>query len=126
MDFLKLNLLKSYINSIILSLRIKVEQYAHKLIIDEGDLVWVHLRKKRFPTLRKSNLLSRGDGSFKVLTKINNNAYILDIPQEYESSHTFNVIDLSSFGQGKFDAILRALEKEPQGTMNSMETKDLN
>ncbi|RDX95494.1 hypothetical protein CR513_21988, partial [Mucuna pruriens] len=94
MDSLKLNLLKSYINSIILKLRIKVEQYAQKLIIDEGDLVWIHLRKKR-----KSNLLSRGDGPFKVLTKINNNAYILDMPQECESSHTFNVIGLSSFGQ---------------------------
>ncbi|RDX77611.1 hypothetical protein CR513_42229, partial [Mucuna pruriens] len=31
----------------------------------EGDLVWVYLRKERFPNLRKSKLLLRGDGPFK-------------------------------------------------------------
>jgi hypothetical protein len=27
---------------------------------ETGDLVWLHLRKKRFPELRKSKLLPRG------------------------------------------------------------------
>jgi hypothetical protein len=39
-----------------------------------GDLVWVHLRKDRFPDLRKSKLLPRAAGPFKVLHKINDNA----------------------------------------------------
>ncbi|XP_022683199.1 uncharacterized protein LOC111257603, partial [Setaria italica] len=42
-----------------------------------GDLVWLHLRKDRFPTLRRSKLMPRAAGPFKVLTKINDNAYIL-------------------------------------------------
>ncbi|XP_022973897.1 uncharacterized protein LOC111472489, partial [Cucurbita maxima] len=40
-----------------------------------GDWVWVHFRKERFPTQRKSKLLPRGDGPFQVLERINDNAY---------------------------------------------------
>ena len=35
-----------------------------------GDLVWSHLRKDRFPDLRKSKLMPRADEPFKVLEKI--------------------------------------------------------
>ncbi|XP_020406471.1 uncharacterized protein, partial [Zea mays] len=38
-------------------------------------LVWIHLRKERFPDQRKSKLMPRGDGPFRVLAKINDNAY---------------------------------------------------
>ncbi|RDY11990.1 hypothetical protein CR513_03282, partial [Mucuna pruriens] len=55
--------------------------YSH--IEQKGGLVWVHLRKERFLDLRKSILLPRGVGPFKVLTKVNDNDYILDMPQEY-------------------------------------------
>ena len=47
------------------------------------------IRSLRFPNLGKSNLLLRGDGPFKVLTKVNDNAYILDMRQTYEGIHTF-------------------------------------
>ncbi|RDX62711.1 hypothetical protein CR513_58925, partial [Mucuna pruriens] len=43
----------------------------------------VHLRKERFPNLRRSKLLPRGEGPFKILEKINNNAYKVDMSQEY-------------------------------------------
>ena len=45
-----------------------------------GDLVWLHFRKDRFPDLRKSKLLPRADGPFKVVDKINDNAYKLELP----------------------------------------------
>ena len=35
-----------------------------------GDMVWLHLRKDRFPTLRRSKLMPRAAGPFKVLTAI--------------------------------------------------------
>jgi hypothetical protein len=39
------------------------------------DMVWLHLRKGHFPTLRRSKLMPHAAGPFKVLTKINDNAY---------------------------------------------------
>ena len=62
-----------------------------------GDWVWVHFRKERFPRERKSKLQARGDGPFQVLEKINDNAYKIDFPGEYNVSATFNVSDLSPF-----------------------------
>jgi hypothetical protein len=58
------------------------------------------MRKERFPTKRHSKLLPRGDGPFQVLEHINDNAYKLDLPGEYNVSATFNVIDLSPFDVG--------------------------
>ena len=42
-------------------------------------------------------MLPRGDGPFQVLERINDNAYKLDLPGEYNVSATFNVSDLSPF-----------------------------
>jgi hypothetical protein len=42
-----------------------------------GDLVWLYLRNDRFPDLRKSKLLIRANGPFKVLERVNDNAYKL-------------------------------------------------
>ncbi|RDX96603.1 hypothetical protein CR513_20700, partial [Mucuna pruriens] len=50
-----------------------------------------------FPTLRKSKLLPQGDKPFLVLKRINDNSYVLDMPQEYGGNNTFNVFDLSLF-----------------------------
>jgi hypothetical protein len=58
-----------------------------------GDLVWLHLRKERFPDLRKSKLMPRADDPFKVLEKINENAYKLDLPVDFGVSPTFNIAD---------------------------------
>ena len=52
---------------------------------------------ERFPKRRKSKLLPQGDGPFQVLEHINDNAYRLDLPGEYNVSATFNVSDLSPF-----------------------------
>jgi hypothetical protein len=57
-----------------------------------GDLVWLHLRKERFPNERKSKLLPLTDGPFKVLARYNDNAYKIDIPRDkYNVSDIFNV-----------------------------------
>ncbi|RDX97568.1 hypothetical protein CR513_19657, partial [Mucuna pruriens] len=74
----------------------KGEQYANNEN-KEGDLVWVHLRNERFPHLRKSTLLPRGDGPFKILKRINNNNFRLICPQEFRRNTTFNVINLTPF-----------------------------
>ena len=58
------------------------------------------MRKERFPTRRQTKLRTRGDGPFQVIERINDNAYKLDLPGEYNVSATFNVSDLSPFDAG--------------------------
>ncbi|KAF8050588.1 hypothetical protein N665_1932s0002 [Sinapis alba] len=62
------------------------EKHANKkrreLILEPGDLVSIYLRKDRFLAERKSKLLPRTDGPFKVLERINNNSYKVDVQDE--------------------------------------------
>jgi hypothetical protein len=62
-----------------------------------GDLVWLYLRKEWFRDLRKSKLMRRADGPFKVLEKINKNAYKLDLPVDFGVRPTFNIADLKPY-----------------------------
>ncbi|RDX81442.1 hypothetical protein CR513_37883, partial [Mucuna pruriens] len=50
----------------------------------------IHICIKRFPTLRKSKLLPRG---------INDNAYALDMPQDFGGSCIFNVFGINQEDQ---------------------------
>ena len=75
------------------------------MIFNIGDHVWLHLRKDRFPNERKSKLLPRADGPFKVLARYNNNAYKIDLVRDkYNWNDVFNVKDLSPYhGDEDFD-----------------------
>src|SRR5581483_1397602 len=68
-----------------------------ELKLEPSDLVWLHLRKDRFPELRKSKLMPRADGPFKILEKINDNAYKLELPANFGVSSTFNIADLTPY-----------------------------
>ncbi|GKA63899.1 putative reverse transcriptase domain-containing protein [Tanacetum coccineum] len=68
-----------------------------KVLYREGDLVWIHLRKERFPTGHFGKLKPRGDYPIRVLKKINDNAYKIELPGHYNVSATFNVSDLSPY-----------------------------
>jgi hypothetical protein len=68
-----------------------------QLDFEPGDLVWLQLRKERFPGLRKSKSMPRADGPFKVLKKINENAYKLDLASDFRVSPTFNIADLKPY-----------------------------
>ena len=90
-----------------LNIERRTEQYAkqankgrRQVVFEPGDWVWLHMRKERFSVQRRSKLLPRGDGPFQVLERINDNAYKLDLPGEYQVSATFNVTDLSPFDAG--------------------------
>jgi hypothetical protein len=61
----------------------------------------MNMRKERFPICRMSKLHLRGDGPFQVLARINNKAYKLDLPGEYNISATFNVSNFSPFDVGE-------------------------
>ena len=63
------------------------------VVFAPGDLVRLHLRKDRFPDLRESKLIPLVYGPFKVLQKINDNAYKLELPADFGVSPTFNIVD---------------------------------
>jgi len=58
-----------------------MNKHRKEVLFEPGDLVWIHLHKDRFPDKRKSKLIPRGDGPFRVLVKINDNAYKIDFQQ---------------------------------------------
>jgi hypothetical protein len=90
-----------------------------ELKLEPGDLVWLHLRKGRFQDLRKSKLMPRADGPFKIIEKINDNAYKLELPSESGVSPTFNVADLKPY-LGEDDELEFRMTPIQQGGMMSV------
>ena len=72
----------------------------NRIIFEPEDWVWFHMRKERFPSQIKSNLMPRGSGLSQVVPKVNDNAYKIDLPDEYGVSATLKVADLSPFDVG--------------------------
>lgn len=66
-------------------------------IFNIGDLVMAHLRKNRLPPGACPKLHDRRIGPFRITHRINDNAYVLDLPADLHISSTFNVSDLSAF-----------------------------
>jgi hypothetical protein len=71
------------------------------ITFEPSDLVWVHLRKDRFSDMRKSKLQPRVVGPFKVLHKINDNAYKVELPADFGVSSSFNIADLTRLSRGR-------------------------
>jgi len=62
-----------------------------------ADLVWIHIKKERFSSKKKSKLILRSDGCFEVLEKICPNAYKVDLPGECGVFTAFNVANLNPY-----------------------------
>jgi translation initiation factor IF-1 len=84
--------------------------------LEPGDLVWLHLRKERFTELRKSKLMSHAASPFKILAKINDNAYKLELPPKFGVSQSFNILDLRPY--------LREEDEMPSRTTSMQEGED--
>jgi hypothetical protein len=93
--------------------------------LEPSDLVWLHLRKDRFPDLRKSKLMQRADGPFKILEKINDNVYKLDLPLEFGVSPTFNISDLKPY-LGEGDALKSRMPPIQEGRMMRTSTPSIH
>ena len=46
-----------------------MNKHRKEVLFELGDLVWIHLRKDRFPDKCKSKLMPRWDGLFRVLQR---------------------------------------------------------
>lgn len=67
-------------------------------MLQPGDLVWVYLRKDRFPRKQGQKLASCGNGPFRVSKRVNDNAKKADLLDGFGGvSCTFNVVNLSPY-----------------------------
>jgi len=57
----------------------------------------IHVRPKRFPLRAVKKLTARSADLFKILKKINPNAYVIDLPQDIGINSTFNISDLIAY-----------------------------
>ncbi|RDX80882.1 hypothetical protein CR513_38506, partial [Mucuna pruriens] len=115
----------------------KGEQYAkhankgkRKKVFQEGDLVWVHITKERFPTLRKSKILLKGDGLFKVVKMINDNTYVLDMPPKNMEVMLVLItqgpnLRTNSLQKEEFDMNMKRLGEDTHEDLEHMEIKVL-
>lgn len=90
------------------------DRHRKQVVYKEGDLVWIHLKNKRFPAGCFWKLKPRVDGPYRVFKKINDHAYKVDLPGHYNISATFNVADLSPF-EGGVDALADLMASLFQG-----------
>ena len=67
----------------------------HRLrIFNVGDYVMIRMRAERFPPGTVKKLHARSAWPFRILKKINSNAYMVDLPADFGISSIFNVEDL--------------------------------
>ena len=48
----------------------RANKHRRQLEFEPKDLVWLHLRKQRFPSRRKNKLMARSDGPFEIIEKV--------------------------------------------------------
>lgn len=70
------------------------------MVFEPEEYVWFHMIKKRFLLQRQFKLHPREDDPFQVLSKINDNAYKIELASQYDVSSPFNIYDLSPFYVG--------------------------
>ena len=73
------------------------DEHRREKVFKEGELVMVHLTKSRFPAGEFHKLQAKKLGPFRIQQRINDNAYMLDLPSNWNISSTFNVSDLYEY-----------------------------
>jgi len=86
----------------------KKSVHKKRMVFQPRDLIWVHLRKKRFPSKCNSKLMPRAYDPFEILERVNSKAYKVDLPRDYYESAIFNMLDLIPHSKDTYLVDLRA------------------
>ena len=88
-------------------------------VFEEENMIMVYMRKERISARSYNKLKPRKYGPFRVIRKINDNAYVVDLPSDMAISKTLNVADLHEYYPTKKlypDDNLRTSSFEERGT----------
>ncbi|XP_054817160.1 uncharacterized protein LOC129316815 [Prosopis cineraria] len=80
---------------------------------DAEFVTWLNPRE-RFPKQPNTKLSPRADSPFKIVQRINNNAYKVELPSSYGVSATLNVADLSPYVDEDDEFDSRASSSQPE------------
>ena len=58
------------------------------------EYVMVRIRLERIPKMFSKQLHARAMGPYSIIRKLGSNAYLLDLPNDMDISHVFNIEDL--------------------------------
>ena len=75
----------------------QVDKKKREKVFEVGDLVWVYVSKDRYPTGEYNKLKARKIGPCKILRRINENAYEVELSEGWNINNSFNVADLYEF-----------------------------